>query len=166
MKKYFFILIFLFHFIIGFCQKDSTKKCILKNITFYPSIGVSYQKQIVGEIGVLACKAISTGQRTPGIIFGYKLASEFNFEDKNFYLGPKLAFEADVYLISARINIIDYTNATYHDFKFTPEIGLTLAGLINLHYGYNIPLFVSNIKDVGTHRITLTFNFGVLKLIN
>jgi hypothetical protein len=62
--------------------------------------------------------------------------------------------------------VIDYTNATYHDFKFIPEIGLTFLGVGSLHYGYNIPLTASNIKYVGTHRITFTYNFGILKLIN
>jgi hypothetical protein len=117
----------------------------------------------VGEIGVLVSKSISSGKRQPGILFGYKLASEFNFDNKNFYLAPKLAFEADIYLMAVRLNIIDYTNATYHDLKFTPEIGASFFGIANLHYGYNISLTASNIKDVGTHRITLTVNIGEYK---
>ena len=163
MNKNIVIFFLLLSIAKGFSQKDSITKNILKNITVYPSIGVSYQKQIVGEIGVLVAKSISSGKRQPGLLFGYKLASEFNFDDKDFYLGPKLAFEADVYLISARLNIIDYTNTTYHDLKFTPEIGVSLFGIANLHYGYNIPLTASNIKTVGTHRITLTVNIGEYK---
>ena len=57
MNKTIAIFILLFSITKGFSQKDSITKNILKNITVYPSIGVSYQKQIVGEIGVLVAKS-------------------------------------------------------------------------------------------------------------
>ena len=96
---------------------------------------------------------------------GAKLGTEFNFDNKNFYMAPKISFEFDFLLFGLRLNMIDYTNATYHDLKFTPEIGLSIKGIGSLHYGYNIPLTTNRIKDIGTHRVTLTFNFGVLKQV-
>ena len=166
MNKNIVIFFLLLSFTKGFSQKDSIRKNTLDNFHFFPSIGASYQKEVVGEVGFFYGKYISGGMCNPGVLYGYKLATEFNFDNKNFYMAPKISMEFDVLILSIRLNVIDYTNATFHDLKFTPEIGLTLGGLGSLHYGYNIPLTASNIKDIGTHRITLTYNFGVLKLIN
>jgi hypothetical protein len=163
MKKLILFTILTLNCVIGFCQKDSIKSRIFENYHLYPSIGISYQNQMVGELGVLYGKYTSGGQCNPGIVSGMKLATEFNFDSHNFYLAPKLSYELDLVLISARINIIDYTNSIYHDLKFTPEIGLTLLGIGNLHYGYNIPITPSKIDNVVTHRVTLVFNYGLWK---
>jgi hypothetical protein len=164
MKKLILFTILTLNCVIGFCQKDSIKSRVFENYHLYPSIGISYQKQLVGEVGVLyGYRRPSDGCKLCGPLYGIKLASEFNFDSNNFYIAPKLAFELDLLIINARINFIDYSNVTYHDLKITPEIGLSYSGIVTLHYGYNIPLTPSKIDNVGTHRVTLVFNYGLWK---
>lgn len=149
-----------------FGQSDTTKsKQILKEINdedrahFIFSSGLSYQRQLLGEVGLIYGYSASDGPCNSGGLVGLKLASEFNFNKDNFFIAPKLGVEMDFLIFGARINFIDYTNFTYHDLKFTPEIGLSLTGFLNLFYGYNFSLTDKQIDNVGTHRVTLTINF-------
>lgn len=157
-----FIIVFLvLSPILGFGQ-DSAKSSSQDNSSkgyFAFSAGASYQKQFTGELGVTYFSDVEDGPCTPRIVMGPKVASEFNFRFNNqFTLGPKISYEADFTIIGARVNLIDYTNFKENDICFTPEIGLTLMGYVNLFYGYNIPLSSDKTNIPGTNRITLTIN--------
>jgi hypothetical protein len=103
MNKIIVIVVLLFSFTKGFCQTESSKSKLFEDYLFFPSIGVSYQKQLVGEVGVLLAKCESGGMCNPSIIYGYKLATEFNFDQHNFYMAPKLSLEADLFFSWSKI---------------------------------------------------------------
>ena len=161
MQKLIIFTILCLNSAIGLCQKDSIKSRIFENFKLYPSVGISYQKQLVGEVGVIYAYSQPFSHCQTNILYGIKLASEFNFDSNHFYMAPKIGIQTDYLLLSARLNLIDYTNSTYHDLKLTPEIGLSITNIINIYYGYNIPLTPNKINDIGTHRVTLNFNFGI-----
>lgn len=162
-------LIILLSSIVCFSQESDGKHKLLKDFHFFPSFGLSYQNQLVGEAGLLYAKGTPFGSCGGGFMrkfTGIKVASEFNFDVNHFYIAPKIAWEVNLPLISGRLSIIDYTNFFYHDLKITPEIGITYGGFINLHYGYNISLTEktnNRIPFVGTYRITLTINLWAFK---
>jgi hypothetical protein len=164
MKKTILVLYSLGLFISNvFSQSDTTKQTISKvhedKAHFILSAGISYQKQAVGEIGVIYGYSSLSDVCNPGGVVGIKLASEFNFNRNKFFIAPKLGAELNYFIFGLRLNVIDYTDFMYHDFKFTPEIGLSLMGAINLFYGYNCSLTPKRLENIGTHRITLTVNF-------
>jgi hypothetical protein len=157
-KKYYLLIsLFLFNVIFAFGQKDSIihlNKRSIEDKRVWLSLGISVQKQAVGEIGIMYGK-IQIGREGLIIGSGYKLASEFNFNPKSFFIAPKLSWEAGAFF-GFRISIIDYTNFNYHDFKLTPELGFA-AYVLNVHLGYNIPINRSRIEDIGNFRFSLTF---------
>jgi hypothetical protein len=134
-------------------KDDETEKCLIF------SSGFSFQKQFMGEVGVIYGYVIN-GSCSPGGLMGWKLASEFNFSGKNFIIGPKIRAELDFALFGTRLSIVDYTDFTYHDIKLLPELGLSLIGSANLFYGYNFSLTNRRIPNIGTHRLSLTVNFN------
>jgi hypothetical protein len=164
MRKVFFILLIAVPASV-FCQiedhptnPDGTKNSWLNGGQIIFSGSLSYQKQLMGEIGLMDMNASGGGPCNPPIAVGPKFSSEFNFISRQFFIGPKISYEADFILFGARLNIIDYTDFKQNDFRFTPEIGLTIIGFIDLFYGYNIPLSSTRLDYIGTNRITLTIN--------
>jgi hypothetical protein len=128
----------------------------------YISGGVTFNKQKFGELGVGYGFIDSWGSCGPQNLFlGLKLASEFGkTAEKKTIIAPKISAEINLRIIGARINFIDYTDFTYHDFKFTPEIGISANGLCNLFYGYNFSLSKNHLDNIARNRLTLVFNFG------
>jgi hypothetical protein len=138
----------------------------------YVSGGVTFNKQKFGEIGIgygfiSPWGACDCGPQNLNL--GLKLASEFGkiyvkefgkMDAQKFILAPKISAEVHVRFVGARINFIDYTDFTYHDIKFTPEIGISGNGLINLFYGYNFALSKNHLNGIARNRLTLVFNFG------
>lgn len=169
------ILIFLMTLSIiqGFGQTDTSKYEVQndpnKNHLIF-SGGLSYQKQCLGEVGIIYGKTIWTkeGPGIPLIASGLKFATEFNFNSENFIIAPKLGYEFNTPILGTRLSIIDYTNLTHHDFKFTPEIGLSLFTFINIFYGYNISLGDNSMSNIDTQRITFTINYDKIfwKVLN
>ncbi len=160
---------------VGFCQDAQTR-----SNSYYGqenkkdskwlmiSGGVSYQKQVFGELGMMYATDVGSryldGPRYIAIIIGPKISSEFNFKFNHFIIGPKISYEADIWLgyllMGTRLNVIDYTDFKQNDFRFTPEIGLSFLSFVDLFYGYNIPLSSTRADFAGTNRITLTISFG------
>jgi hypothetical protein len=162
--KYKFTLLipFLIYTQVVFSQVDSSAS-INKNIWasekhYFFSGGIVYDGHTYGDIGIVYGITNTTRMIEPSLA-GYRFGSEFMFDNEKFIMGPKVSAELDVLIIGGRINIIDYTDFTYHDVKLTPEIGFTVDGAVDLFYGYNITLTNSEIKKVGEHRISLIINF-------
>lgn len=139
-------------------QSDSTSDYDEDDTHFIFSTGLSNQKQLWGEVGIIYGKTLRSSCDRAGLA-GVKLGTEFNFTPSKFMIAPKIGFEFDIAIFGARMNIIDYTDFTYHDFKFTPEIGLSFLGLVDVFYGYNYSISEKRIDNIGTHRLTLTVNF-------
>lgn len=148
-----------------FGQTDSTKQLRDEDRAhFILSGGLSYQRQFAGEVGLIYGYTATNGPCNPGGLGGLKFATEFNFNSNTFFIAPKIGAEFDFAFFGARLNIIDYTDFTYHDFKFTPEAGLSFLGIVNLFYGYNFSLTENRIENIGTHRLTLTINLDKIML--
>ena len=148
----------------GVCQRDSSYQNTHSQYHLIYSGGISYQKQLVGEAGLMYGYSENGGPCNPPIgPLGIKFSYEFNFESHHCFVAPKISYQCDLALIGIRISLIDYTNHIYNDYKFTPELGITLFGYLDLFYGYNIPLTKDKIENIGTNRITMTINLNVFK---
>ena len=136
----------------------ASSQSIFEDNTFFPSGGISIQKHIFGEAEVCYGSGDATcGSCGSDDVFFPKLGSEFTIDNSKLVLGPKFSCEYVYAFLGTRINIIDYTNFTKHDWRFTPEIGLSFCAIISIYYGYNIPLTEDRLSSVTTNRITLTF---------
>ena len=90
---------------------------------------------------------------------GYGLAAEFNFNQSNSIFGAKAFYEYNFgIIVGSRINATTYFKGSVRDFRVTPEIGLSGLGMINIFYGYNIPVSGSEINEVSRQRINITIN--------
>lgn len=74
-------------------------------------------------------------------------------------VAPKVWLEASFVLVGLRADLTYYRYHNQNDLRLTPQVGLTLAGLVNLFYGQNIPLTPERLDQLGRHRITLFVNF-------
>jgi hypothetical protein len=160
--KYRLLSILLFFTLYAYGQKDTTKhkeEPSLTDLHYSFSAGLSYQKQVVGEVGVIYGKAF--GRHAPMYV-GYKAATEFNFKQDNFFIAPKLSLELDMMFVGFRLNVMDYTNFVYHDIKFTPEYGICYGNLFTLYYGRNYAISPSRLDFVTKNKITFTITFDHL----
>jgi hypothetical protein len=159
----FLVLLFLliFTYVIVFAEADSTQvKCDNSDkASLIFSAGISYQREFLGEVGLIYGLADGGGPCFGPSLAGVKIASEFNFDPENFYIAPKICGVLSTFPIGIRLSVIDYTDLKYHDIKITPEIGISVAA-IDIFYGYNYSLTDRRIENIGTHRITTTFNFS------
>jgi hypothetical protein len=161
--KYKILCVFLLLKLYSFGQKDSSiieKERYEYEPHLYFSIGLSLQKQLVGDVGITYGKGITEHSGFVLGMMGIKLASEFNFNRDKFFIAPKISAEIHVVLVGLRLSVIDYTNYVYHDVKITPEIGLSGLGYVSLLYGYNFSLNNSRLDYVAKHRLSLTFNIN------
>ena len=130
-----------------------------------PVLGLIYQKQLFMELGLMHSNAESTASNfvnnLPALI-AYKLSTEFNFNFNHFMMAPKLGLEFDPTYFCFRVNIIDFTDFKTNDFRFTPEVGFGLIGIITLCFGWNIPLTHTEVPNITTYSIALHFNLAVL----
>jgi hypothetical protein len=94
-------------------QSDSTSDYDPDANHFIFSTGLSNQKQLWGEVGIIYGRTLRGSCDRAGLA-GVKLGSEFNFTPSKFMIAPKMSFEFDISLLGARLNIIDYTDFTYH----------------------------------------------------
>jgi hypothetical protein len=158
--KYPIIFCLLFNAIMAFGQKDTSNHKTLTKYDkhLYLTVGISKQKQIMGEVGLLYGNWLHEHSGITIGMSGMKVSTEFNFKAENFTIAPKVGYEMAILYVGGKLSIMDYTNFTYHDFKLTPEIGLTSAGLMNVYYGINIPITKSRLDNVSLHRFSLTFN--------
>jgi hypothetical protein len=161
--KYRILCVLLFLKLSSFGQKKSTINDIERyeyEPHLYFSFGLSVQKQLVGDVGVIYGKGMTEHSGIVVGMKGIKLASEFNFNRDKFFIAPKISAEIHIVFVGLRFSVIDYTNYTYHDVKITPEIGVTGLGYVSLFYGYNFSMNNSRLDYVAKHRLSLTFNIN------
>jgi len=152
--------VFMFVVINAYCQADSAKG--FNDNRFIITGGVNLHHNVMGEIGVLYGNILGDNDKFgPLGLKGVRLASEFNTDSKNFILGPKISYEFDLIFLGLRMSIIDYKESNLNDFRFVPEIGLTLIGCIDLFYGVNIPLTHERISAISLSRLSLIININL-----
>ena len=78
------------------------------------------------------------------------LSSEFGTKNNQFLYVPKLTYSHNFAIINASINILNYNYSQNHSIYIRPQIGGTIYGLVDLVYGYNIPLSNRNQEFQGS----------------
>ncbi len=127
----------------------------------YYSAGITFHNQKFAELGIGYAFIGEWGNMGSNNLFlGLKFATEFNIEGKKRIVAPKVSAEINMLCLGTRFNFINYTDLTYNDVKFTPEVGITALGYCNLFYGYNFSLSKSHFDFVPRNRLTLVVNFG------
>ncbi|TYZ13488.1 hypothetical protein FY528_03510 [Hymenobacter lutimineralis] len=119
------------------------------------SPGISYQKQIFGEINAMYANV----QFGPGavLVHGPRIGLEAGYRDHLVY-APKIGYEFDFILVALRANLVGYVDQGQVDLRLLPEAGLSFFGFANFTYGYNAPLGTYRTPATSLHRLTLTAN--------
>ncbi len=80
--------------------------------------------------------------------------------NNDFYLTPKLGFEYNLVFASVRVSLLN--NYGYKSKKFDHllllEPGITLVGILNVHYGYALKLSKYHHPEISRNRITFSVN--------
>ncbi|MEX2595358.1 MAG: hypothetical protein WEC59_00400 [Salibacteraceae bacterium] len=142
-----------------FCQEDVDKSLDFSGGLLLTDVG-EHLPQLMGDVGVIYGTTKGADGCPTAYYYGPKLSLEFNFNPNNFILAPKVSYEYHLVLIGARISIIDFINFSQHDFRLTPEAGISLNGGMNLFYGYNIPITDNTLDYITNHRLSLTININ------
>ncbi|MFD2717131.1 hypothetical protein ACFST9_00290 [Hymenobacter monticola] len=78
-------------------------------------------------------------------------------------VGPKLSVEGEFGLLGGRLDVVGYVpfagSSRQLDFRAVPQAGLSVGGLVNLFYGYALPLTENPLPALGRHRISLFINW-------
>jgi hypothetical protein len=104
---------------------------------------------------------INVGYLNLGIFNGGAVSTEIGLEKSAYYTGVKLGveyFDGNLWMFSSRLNFAGYVGAGEQEFRVIPEVGLHLATLLSLSYGYGFHLSGDRIDEIGTHRLTLRLN--------
>ena len=123
------------------------------------SPGIVYQGEPVYELNLLAGRYVSemSGNAFPGV----RLGVETNFRQGNeWYFAPKAGFELSGMIICFRGTAMACVQRSDIQFRLVPEIGVSLAGLVNLTYGYAFAFNRPDGFDLPRHRIALSLNLN------
>ena len=129
------------------------------------TVGYTTQNQDVLELGIKRTSIDRNGNKSDGqyfmtyLMYTYLLIGSEITVDKNTLVAPKIGAGFNFLLANLNVNFIAYN----HNFKefhpaFVPEIGLSLIGIIQVNYGYN--LYLSNAHSFNNHnRLSVRINF-------
>jgi hypothetical protein len=161
MKKHVFFTFFtlLFFSISLFGQTDEREK----SYKLVLSPGLSNQNhKLFGELNLMYLHAEGGPCSLPAM-WGPRIGVESNFDSKNWVYAPKIGYEFDVLLLSVRANVLRYKSTENVDIRLLSEVGLTLAGVLSVNYGYSVPIGSYKMETISKHRVSFTANlWGVL----
>jgi hypothetical protein len=135
----------------------------------YAGLKLGYLGRAWKEVGIGYAYVPEGGKGAfiPGLILSPTLGVEFNHNlkgEERPIIAPKFSLEAHYYLVGARLNVIDYQAKGQHDWRLRPEAGFSLVGIVNVFYGYNIPLSKNRFNEVQAHKISLCINLPLKEL--
>ena len=153
-KTHFILILFLIPFLRVYSQSDSARKDKFPEVgAYWLSVRAAYLHQANGyaEAGLYFGIATDRNPINGGAFYGPSISTEFLLKsqsDNHNIIGPKIGFDcSNAALIpwatipwGGRIDIIDYTDGKQTSIKILPQVGLSLLSIINIYYGYNIPL--------------------------
>ena len=128
-------------------------------ISYVLAPGLIYQHQLFGELNLLFAK-IECAMCAPCVIYGPYIGVESNFNSKNYIYGFKAGYQIAMLPISLRGSVVNYIDNKQSDLRLLPEIGLSFLGIVNLNYGYNIPLLHFQSNSIAKHRLSLVINLS------
>lgn len=101
-------------------------------------------------------------ETTPGPQHGPGVGLEVGGQGR-LLVAPKLAYEGYLNGIGGRVEAAYYLGSNGHgitgDLRLTPQAGISLGGVLNVFYGYSIPLTNSRLDGLGAHRLSIYLNF-------
>lgn len=149
----------LFFVLVLIVLKSNAQSENTSNYKWGAMIGYKYQETNFIELGLVCSKmGKGSGYFNDGILSQKNIGVGLDINLSNFLIGPKLSYEINYVFIAARANITTYTDFKKTDIRFTPEIGITLFGLLNIYYGYNLALSDFQFNEIGNHRIGVHIN--------
>lgn len=95
------------------------------------------------------------------VIWGPRAGIECNVRLDDFVYAPNIGYELSGLPLAVRASAIAYISKATIDVRLVPEAGFSFFGLLNLTYGYCIPILESRVADISRHRVTLTANLDV-----
>lgn len=170
----------LIHFLLFsacsvFAQDSSKDKYAYKPYTINGDAAYNYQNCSGAELGI----NIMTEDFNLGILlkdyrqtmeFGAHASCEFNFINSDIIAGPKTGIGMNHMVraglgYSLRLNLIVHDPGFTNDIRFCPQLGMTFLGMLNIYYGYNMPLGKDRVEEIGYNKITVNFNLGYKRMI-
>ena len=127
----------------------------------HPEIGLAWQCNTFAEIGIMRSMTEDLVEMNePTHLFGYKAAIETNLIPNNYVIAPKIAVEADIFILAFRANLTDFIGQGINDLRFTPEVGITLGGYFSFCIGYNLPLLAHRINLIQNEVLSFNINYN------
>lgn len=114
------------------------------------------------EIGLNLFKEYDAGGHGPFITDAFIISSEIGMKNNDFLYAPKIAYSYNLFLLNGSMSLINYNYLNNHSLYLRPQIGGTIFGLIDLVYGYNIPLSNRNHEFQGS---TITLRFKMIETV-
>jgi hypothetical protein len=93
----------------------------------------------------------------------YHLSSEIILNKNTSYTGLKMGYTYSSGFINLGLQAINYTNFIQNIFALRPELGLTLIGVYEIIYGYNVFLNDTKSININNNNISLRWTIGTFK---
>jgi len=127
------------------------------DLSFSP--GFIVQRQAFAEANLNIGEVLSNGSVLG--IAGYRIGAESNLRTgRDFIIAPKVGYEVCILIGVVRLSAINYFKGSTSEFRILPEVGLSMFGLINITYGYNIRVTSPAIGDISSHRLAISINLN------
>ena len=153
-------LFFTFIQVAVFAQSDSAQN---DNSGLYNALrfGIVVERSPYIEAGFsklgISNKGLESGS------FCFYGAGELNLSHAmgrpTYIYGGKVGFETAWMIGMWAVELKYLTNGIDAQLYFTPKVGLSALGFMSILYGYNTPR-KDNLKEVGTHQISITINYS------
>lgn len=99
------------------------------------------------------------GHYGPFIDFGYTNKTNGLFSSK---IGYEIS--GALLIMCGRVSFINYTDFNNSQFYFSPEIGVSALGVLNLTYGYNFNISQLNYYKLNGHHVSLNMKIKLIDL--
>jgi hypothetical protein len=128
-------------------------------------VGVGYSRSTFIDVSLVSGRKIWANDDKFIIGFsGFTAGGSFHFNNENAVVAAKVGYEyVAVWLFAGKLDCAYYTDTDVGDLRLVPQLGFSLVGLVNLYYGYKIPLAGYRLDPVGRHCINLTCNLNLFR---
>lgn len=112
------------------------------------------------ELGFTPMWVFGSGH-TPMGYWGPFLSAGLSTNKKDIYLTPRVGFDFHYFLFGSRISFSNYTNFKQSQYYLLPEVGISIIGIFNVLYGYNIKISNDENFEPDRHKISITLTLPV-----
>ena len=155
MKLFISVLLLVFSIPV-FSQVDTTAKPA-KSRFWTPRYGIGIQHSPFLEIGIARLGSESHRLEFGSWCFYSGAELGYRIQDSKMIPGIKCGFETSWVIFMWALEAKYLSDFNYSQLLITPKIGLSLGGIVNILYGYNI---YAGLKGVGNNQISLTVNLN------